>query len=61
MGYTSLRGKHNRTVLYMSKKSRRTTTISHINSNKSNNLNTSNGDNVVGTSKFTNRNVQNGC
>ena len=43
-----------------SKKSIYTNIISHFNKNVSNNLKTSNSDNVIGTSKFHHRNVQNG-
>ena len=60
MGYTSSRRKHGRKVLSNSKKRKCTTIISHSNINKSNNLNTSNSDNVIGTTNFPNVNVQNG-
>ena len=45
--------------LYRSRKSRCNTAISHVNSNESNNLNTSNNDNVIVTSNLTHGSVQN--
>ena len=60
MGYKSSRKKHSRNILYKSKNRRCTTVISHVNSNESNNLNMSNGDNVIETSKTPHSNVQNG-
>ena len=44
--------------MYKSKKRRCNTIISHVNSNKSNNLNISNSDNDVGTSNLHHINVQ---
>ena len=46
-------------VFYKYNRSRRTTVISHVNSNESNNLNTSDSYNVIGTSNITHSNVQN--
>ena len=45
--------------MYISKKRIFTTVNSHVNNNESNNVNTSNSDDVIGTSKFTHSNVQN--
>ena len=49
--------KQGNTIIYMSKKWRCTTVISHTNNNESNNLNTSNSDNVIGTSNFPHSNI----
>ena len=46
--------------MYKSNKRRCTTVISHVNSIKSNHLNTSNSDNVIGTLNLTQINSQNG-
>ena len=54
------RREHGRKVLYKSNKRRCTTVISHVNSNKSNHLNTSNSDDVIGTSNLTQINSENG-
>ena len=54
------RREHGRKVLYKSNKRRFTTIISHVNRNKSNHLNTSNSDNVIGNSNLTQINSQNG-
>ena len=51
--------KQGQKFLYKSKKSRYTTMISHVNRNESNNLNTPNSDNILGTSKFSHSNIQN--
>ena len=52
MGYTLLISKDVRKVLYKFKNRICTTITSHVNRNESNNLNISNGDNVIGMSKF---------
>ena len=44
--------KHCRNVLYKSNKKIFTTVNSHVNSSKSNYLNTSNSDNLIGTSNL---------
>ena len=59
MDFTPSRKKHDRKLLSRSKKRRCTTVNSHVNSSKSNNLNTSNSDNVIGTSKLPHIKVQN--
>ena len=48
----SPRRKQGRKIFYKSNKSRCTTVNSHVNSNESNNLNTSNSDNVIGNSNL---------
>ena len=59
MGYTSSISKHSRKVFPNSKNGICNTIISHVNSNESNNLNTSNSDNGILMSNFTHSNVQN--
>ena len=59
MAFTPSRSKHERKVLSKSNKRRCIIVNLHVNSRKSNNLNTSNSDNVIGTSKLTHSNVQN--
>ena len=61
MGYTSSRRKHVRNFLSNYKKRRCTNIISHFNNNASNHFNTSNNNNVIGTSNFPCSNVQNGA
>ena len=61
MVFVSSRKKQGWEFFYKSKKSRCTTMISQININESNNLNTSNSDNIIGTSNLPNINFQNGC
>ena len=56
--FTLSRGKQGRKVSYKYKKRRFTTGNSCVNGKKSNNLNTSNIDNIVGNSKFPSINVQ---
>ena len=58
MGFTFSRRKHGRKVSYKSKKRRCTTINSHANIRKSDNLNTSNSDDVIGNSKLPHINVQ---
>ena len=55
----SLRRENGGKIFSKCKKRIYTTIISHINSNESNNLNTSNSDNVIVTPKFPHGNVQN--
>ena len=59
MVFVSSRIKQGMKVLYKSKNRRCTTVISHVNSNESNNMNTSNSDNIIGTSNLPHGNVQN--
>ena len=59
MVITSSRFKLGQKVLYKSNERRFTTVVSHLNNNKSNNLNKPNSDNVIGTSNLPNINVQN--
>ena len=59
MEFVSPRRKHGRKVLRKSKKRIVTTINSHTNSSKSNYLNISNSDNVIGTSNLPHINVQN--
>ena len=51
--------KQGRNILYKSINSRCTTMISHVNTNQSNIFNTSNSDNLIGTSNIPHSNVQN--
>ena len=60
MGYSSSKMKHDRKVLNRDNQRRRTAIISHVNSNESNNLKTSNIDYVKIISNFTYYTVQNG-
>ena len=53
------RRKQGQKVLYHSKKSKFTTVISHANSNKSNNLNAPNSNNLIVASNLPHSNVQN--
>ena len=55
---TSSRIKQERNVSYKYKKSRCITVNLQVNSSKSNNLNTSNSDNVIGNSNLPRINVQ---
>ena len=59
MEFTLSRREQERKVQYISKKSIFTSVNSHVNGSKSNNLNTSNSDNVIGTSNLTYVNIQN--
>ena len=59
MVYTLSRRKQVRNIYYIYNKRICTTVNSHINSNKSNNLNTPNSDNVIGNSNLPHINVQN--
>ena len=59
MVFVSSRKKQGWEFFYKSKKSRCTTMISQININESNNLNTSNSDNIIGTSNLPHSNIQN--
>ena len=52
MAFTPSRSKHERKVLSKSKKRGCTIAKSHVNSSESNSLNTSNIDNVIGTSNL---------
>ena len=60
MGCTSSGSKYLRKVLSKYNNRRCATNISHVNNNESNNLNTSNDGNVIGTSNFPHSNAQNG-
>ena len=60
MEYSSSKMKHDRKVLNRDNQRRRTAIISHVNSNESNNLKTSNIDYVKIISNFTYYTVQNG-
>ena len=51
------RRKHGQKVLYKSKKRICTTVTSHVNSSKSNDMNTYNRDNVIGNSNIPHTNV----
>ena len=53
------RRKQGQNIMYKSKNRRFTTVVSHVNSNKSNKLNASNSDDIIGTSKLPHSNVQN--
>ena len=57
--FTLSRRKQSKKILYKSKRSRCTTVISHVNSNESNHLNTSNSDFGIGTSNLPHINVHN--
>ena len=59
MGYSSSKMKHDRKVLNRDNQRRRTAIISHVNSNESNNLKTSNMYYVKRTSNFPYLVVQN--
>ena len=59
MGYTYSRGQHGRKVLSKYKKRIRTTIISRVNSNKSDNLNIPNNYIIILTSNHPHRTVQN--
>ena len=52
MVFMSSRREQGRKVLNTSNNMRCTTVIAHVNRNESNNLNTSNNDNVIGASKL---------
>ena len=58
MAFTLSRRRQGRKTSYISKKIRYTTIKSHANSIKSNHLNTSNNDNVIGNSNLPYINVQ---
>ena len=60
MGHTLSIRKNDSKVFPNPKNRKSTNIISYVNSNKSNILNTSNSDNIIGTSKMPHRNVQNG-
>ena len=57
MVFTSSRRKQGRNISYISNNRIFTTVNSHINSIKSNNMNTSNSDNVIGHSNLNHLNV----
>ena len=59
MGYTSSIGKHGREVFPKCKKITSTTILLHVNSNESNNFNTSNSDNDKVMSNFPHSNIKN--
>ena len=59
MAFMLSRRKHGRKVLIKPNKRKCTTVNTHVNSSELNNLNISNSDNVIGTSKISHINIQN--